>query len=241
MSRSRGEYSYKGVDNLGRESILSERLAFTGRIAAGIAHEIRNPLGNVSMAVQQLKEAFSEDSPWSKHIEVIIRNTERINFLITELLNCARPPELNIRPSDMHEVIENVLDSTRSSLSTQRIKVIKKFDSEPSIINVDREQINRVFLNVIINSVEAMPEGGTMTISTSIEEDLFVVKIQDTGEGIREEDIIRIFDPFFSTKPPGVGLGLSITYGIVVSHGGMLVVESIWKRGTVFTISLPTK
>lgn len=241
MSRSRGEYSYKGVDNLGRESILSERLAFTGRIAAGIAHEIRNPLGNVSMAVQQLKDAFSEDSPWSKHIEVIIRNTERINFLITELLNCARPPELNIRPHDMHEVIETVLDSIRSSLSTQRIKVIEKFDSKSSIINVDREQINRVFLNVIINSVEAMPEGGTMTVSTSIEEDLFVVKIQDTGEGIREEDIIRIFDPFFSTKPPGVGLGLSITYGIVVSHGGMIGVESIWKRGTVFTISLPTK
>ena len=241
MSSSRGEDSYKGVDNQNRESILSERLAFTGRIAAGIAHEIRNPLGNVSMAVQQLKEAFSEDSPWSKHIEVIIRNTERINFLITELLNCARPPELNIRPHDMHEVIETVLDSIRSSLTTQRIKVIKKFDSKPSIINVDREQIDRVFLNVIINSVEAMPEGGTMTVSTSIEEDLFVVKIQDTGEGIREEDIIRIFDPFFSTKPPGVGLGLSITYGIVVSHGGMIGVESIWKRGTVFTISLPTK
>ena len=241
MSISRGEDSYRGVGNQGKESVLSERLAFTGRIAASIAHEIRNPLGNVSIAAQQLKKAYSEDSPWSKHIEVIIRNTERINFLITELLNCARPPELNIRPSDMHEVIENVLNSTRSSLSTQRIKVIKKFDSKPSIINVDREQINRVFLNVIINSVEAMPEGGTMTVSTSIEEDLFVVKIQDTGEGIREEDIIRIFDPFFSTKPPGVGLGLSITYGIVVSHGGVISVESIWKRGAVFTISLPTK
>lgn len=239
MSGSRGEDSYKGVDNQARESILSERLAFTGRIAAGIAHEIRNPLGNVSMAVRQLKEAFSEDSPWSKHIEVIIRNTERINFLITELLNCARPPELNIRPSNMHEVIETVLDSIRSSLSTQRIKVIKKFDSKLSIINVDREQINRVFLNVIINSVEAMPEGGTMTISTSIENDLFIIKIQDTGEGIREEDIIKIFDPFFSNKSTGVGLGLSITYGIVVSHGGRIGVESIWKRGTVFTISLP--
>ena len=141
----------------------------------------------------------------------------------------------------MHEVIENVLDSIRNSLPTQRIEVIKKFNSKPSIINVDGEQINRVFLNVIINSVEAMPEGGTMTVSTSIEEDLFVVKIQDTGEGIPEEDIIRIFDPFFSTKPTGVGLGLSITYGIVVSHGGMIGVESIWKRGTVFTISLPTK
>lgn len=239
MSSSRDEDSYKGVSNRGKGSILSERLAFTGRIATGIAHEIRNPLGNVSMAVQQLKQAFTEDSPWSKHIEVIIRNTERINFLITELLNCARPPELNIRPHNMHEVIENVLDSIRSSLSTQQIEVIKKFDAKPSIINVDREQINRVFLNVIINSVEAMPEGGTMTISTSIEEDLFVVKIQDTGEGIPEEDIIRIFDPFFSTKPTGVGLGLSITYGIVVSHGGKIGVESIWKRGTVFTISLP--
>ena len=239
MSGSRGEDSYKGVGNQVKESVLSERLAFTGRIAASIAHEIRNPLGNVSIAAQQLKKAYSEDSPWSKHIEVIIRNTERINFLITELLNCARPPELNIRPSDMHEVIENVLDSIRGSLSTQRIEVIKKFDSKLPIINVDREQINRVFLNVIINSIEAMPEGGTMTISTSIEKDLFVVKIQDTGEGIREEDIIKIFDPFFSTKSTGVGLGLSITYGIVVSHGGRIGVESIWKRGTVFTISLP--
>ncbi len=240
MSGPRDEDFYKGVGKQGKGSILSERLAFTGRIAAGIAHEIRNPLGNVSMAVQQLKDAFSEDSPWSKHIEVIFRNTERINFLITELLNCARPPELNIRPHDMREVIENALDSVKGSLSTQRIKVIKKLDSKPSIINVDREQINRVLLNVIINSVEAMLEGGTMTISTSIEEeDFFDVKIQDTGVGIPEEDIIKIFDPFFSTKRTGVGLGLSITYGIVVSHGGRIGVESTWEKGTVFTISLP--
>jgi len=241
MSGSKGEDSYKRVGNHGKESVLSERLAFTGRIAASIAHEIRNPLANVSMAVQQLKKAYSEDNPWSKHIEVIIRNTERINFLITELLNCARPPELNIRSHDMHRIIEKVLGSIRSSLSIQLVEVIKKFDAKPSIINVDREHIYRVFLNVVINSVEAMPKGGTMTISTSIEGDFFVVKIQDTGVGIPEEDIIRIFDPFFSTKPMGVGLGLSIVYGIVVSHGGRISVESVWKRGTVFTISLPTK
>ncbi len=239
MSRSRDAYPYNRGRSHGKGSIQSERLAFTGRIAAGIAHEIRNPLGNVSISVQQLKQAFTEDSPWSKHIEVIIRNTERINFLITELLNCARPPELNIRPTDMHELIENVLDSIRDSLSTQRVEVIKKFDAKPTIIKVDGEQINRVFLNVIINSIEAMPNGGTITISTSIEEDLFVVKIQDTGGGICEEDIIKIFDPFFSTKSTGVGLGLSITYGIVVSHGGRIGVESVWERGAVFTISLP--
>ena len=243
MSESRDEDSYKRVGNHGKESVLSERLAFTGRIAASIAHEIRNPLGNVSLAVQQIKKAYSKskDNPWSKHIEVIIRNTERINFLITELLNCARPPELNIRPHNMHGIIEKVLGSIRSSLSIQLVEVIKKFDAKPSIINVDREHIYRVFLNVVINSVEAMPKGSTMTISTSIEGDFFIVKIQDTGVGIPEEDIIRIFDPFFSTKPMGVGLGLSIVYGIVVSHGGRISVESVWKRGTVFTISLPTK
>jgi len=241
MSGSKGEDSYKRVGNQGKESVLSERLAFTGRIAASIAHEIRNPLGNVSLAVQQLKKAYSEDSPWSKHIEVIIRNTERINFLITELLNCARPPELNIRPHDLYGIIENVLDSIKSSLSIQLVEVIKKFDAKPSIINVDREHIQRVFLNIIVNSVEAMPKGGTMTISSSIEEDFLVVKIQDTGVGILEEDIIRIFDPFFSTKPMGVGLGLSIVYGIVVSHGGEISVESIWKKGTIFTVSLPIK
>lgn len=242
MSISRGEDSYRGLGNQGKESsVLSERLAFTGRIAASIAHEIRNPLGNVSLAVQQLKKAYSEDSPWSKHIEVITRNTERINFLITELLNCARPPELNIRPHDLYWVIENVLDSMKSSLSTQGIKVIKKYDANQSIINVDKEHIQRVFLNIIVNSVEAMPKGGTMTISSSMEEDFLVVKIRDTGVGILEEDIIRIFDPFFSTKSMGVGLGLSIVYGIVVSHGGRISVESIWKNGSIFTISLPIK
>jgi len=241
MSGLKGEDFYKRVGNHGKESVLSERLAFTGRIAASIAHEIRNPLGNLSLAAQQLKKASSEDSPWFKHIEVIIRNTERINFLITELLNCARPPELNIRRHDLHGILENVLDSIKSSFSTQWIGVIKKFDAKLSIINVDKEHINRVFLNVVINAIGAMPKGGTMTISTSIEGDFFVVKIQDTGVGIPEEDIIKIFDPFFSTKRMGVGLGLSIVYGIVVSHGGRISVESVWKRGTVFTISLPIK
>ncbi len=241
MSRSRGEDSHGRSGGRKTQSVLSERLAFTGRIAAGIAHEIRNPLGNLSMSVQQLKAAFTEDSPWAKHIEVIIRNTNRINFLITELLNCARPPELSIRPYDIHEIIEGVLETLASKLAALRIQVRKGFSSRQSILSVDKEQINRAFSNVMINSIEAMPRGGTMTIGTEVEEGLFIVRIQDTGEGIPEEDIIRIFDPFFSTKPSGVGLGLSMTYGIVVSHGGMIGVESEWKKGTVFTISLPKK
>lgn len=228
-------------EQLNREggSIFSERLAFTGRIAASIAHEIRNPLSNVSLSVQQIKGAFPEDSPWARHVDIIIKNTERIDFLITELLNCARPPKLNIQPHDIHDILEGILDSIKTRTAPQRIDVRKRFTPGASMLGVDKEQINRVFSNVMINAVESMPEGGKMTITTGIEGDFFVTRIQDTGGGIPEEDIIRIFDPFFSTKPSGVGLGLSTTYGIVVSHGGTIGVESELKNGTVFTISLP--
>jgi signal transduction histidine kinase len=226
------------------ESGFSERLAFTGRIAASIAHEIRNPLTNVSMSVQQLKEAFSRDSPWAKHIEIIIRNTERINFLITELLNCARPPKLNMQIHDINGILESTLDSIKAKIITNQVEIKQDYATGIPVIKVDREQIARVFSNVMINALDAMPSGGVMTIATGLEGDFFVVKIRDTGNGIEEEDIIRIFDPFFSTKPSGVGLGLSMTYGIVVSHGGTIGVESKtnkWKKGTVFTISLPVK
>jgi len=222
------------------DSVFSERLAFTGRIAASIAHEIRNPLSNVSLSVQQLKAAFPADSPWARHVDIIIRNTERINFLITELLNCARPPKLNIQPHDIHEILDGVLDSVKAQTASQHIEVRKRYRLQSAVVSVDREQINRVFSNVLVNAVESMPKGGKMTILTGIEGDLFVTRIQDTGGGIPEEDIIRICDPFYRTKPSGVGLGLSTTYGIVVSHGGTIGVESEWGRGTTFTISLPT-
>jgi two-component system, sporulation sensor kinase E len=218
---------------------FAERLAFTGRIAASIAHEIRNPLTNVSMSAMQLKEAFAHDSPWTRHIEIIMRNTERINFLITELLNCARPPELNMQPHDINGILEGTLDSIRSKITAQRIRVRNAYCCGSSIVSVDREQITRVFSNVMINALDAMLEGGTLTIETGIEASSFIVKIKDTGTGIPEEDIIRIFDPFFSTKSSGIGLGLSMTYTTVVSHGGTINVESRRKKSTVFTISLP--
>ncbi|MCF8129792.1 MAG: hypothetical protein K9N10_14880 [Deltaproteobacteria bacterium] len=218
---------------------FSERLAFTGRIAASIAHEIRNPLTNVSLSARQLKEAFSEDSPWARHIEIIARNTERINFLITEMLNCARPPKLNMQPHDINGILDGTLDSIKAKMTAQKIRVRRTFCNGSPAVKVDREQITRVFSNVMINAMDAMPEGGVMSIETDRERDFFVVTIKDTGTGVPEEDIIRIFDPFFSTKSSGIGLGLSMTYTAVVSHGGTIGVESIEKKGTIFTISLP--
>ena len=231
--------SYLKLRDSKDESIRSEKLAFTGRIAASIAHEIRNPLTNVSISIQQLKKAFKPKDPGFKHVEIIIRNTERINYLITELLNCARPPKLKMRPYDIHKLLKDILESSKNEIESQRIKVVKEFTSKPSTINMDREHMERAFLNIVINAIEAMPKGGKLTIATEYDEDFFVVKIQDTGKGIPEEDIIKIFDPFFSSKFSGIGLGLTVCYGIIVSHGGIIEVESKPNEGSLFTVVLP--
>ncbi|MDO9463952.1 MAG: ATP-binding protein [bacterium] len=219
--------------------IRSEKLAFTGRIAANIAHEIRNPLTNVAMAVQQLGKTIKQEGHIAKHMDIIKRNTERINYLITELLNCARPPKLNIQPCNIHKVLEDILESNKTKISSKNIKIIKRFTSDTFIIKIDKEQMQRAFLNIVINAIEAMPKRGKLTIITEFKGNLFEVKVQDTGKGIPEEDIIRIFDPFFSSKSGGVGLGLTICYGIIVSHGGTIEVESKPKEGSIFMVSLP--
>lgn len=222
--------------------VRSEKLAYTGRIAASIAHEIRNPLTNVSMSIQRLKKMCKSSELQDmelRHLDIVEKNTERINYLITELLNCARPPRLNLKLYNPHRVLRSVLESTKTKIRSQRVKVIKRFISNPPKTMVDREQIERAFLNIVLNAIEAVPQKGKLTLITQVNKNFFVVKIQDNGKGIPEKDIFRIFDPFFSTKPGGVGLGLTLCYGIIVSHGGTIEVESKSRKGTIFTVSLP--
>ncbi len=251
LTRSQEELktSYTELKVSKDDLVRSEKLAYTGRIAASIAHEIRNPLTNVSMSVQQLKKGNKIKQEGLKHVEIVERNIERINYLITELLNCARPAKLNLQPYDIHKVLKDVLESAKTKLNLQKIKVTKNFTlhlckgagfiSKLPVLKIDKEQIERAFLNLITNAIEAMPGGGNLTIITEFNGNFFRVKIHDTGKGIPEKDIIKIFDPFFSTKPQGVGLGLSICYGIIVSHGGTIEVESKSKIGSTFTVSLP--
>ncbi len=241
LTRSQEELktSYTDLKVSKDDLVRSEKLAYTGRIAASIAHEIRNPLTNVSMSVQQLKKGNKIRNEGFKHVEIVERNIERINYLITELLNCARPAKLNLQPYDIHKVLKDVLESAKTKLNLQKIKVTKNLTSKLPVLKIDKEQIERAFLNLITNAIEAMPRGGDLTIITEFNGNFFRVKIQDTGKGIFEKDIIKIFDPFFSTKPQGVGLGLSICYGIIVSHRGTIEVESNWNKGSTFTVSLP--
>ena len=239
QSKEEFKSSYAELQDSKDELVRSEKLAFTGRIAASLAHEIRNPLTNVAMSVQQLKKTFKPDGPQIKHVEIITNNIGRANHLITELINCARPPKLNLQPYNVHNLLKSILESTKVKLRFQKVKAVKRFTTKASIIKMDKEQLERAFLNLVSNAVEAMPKGGMLTIVTELNGNFFRIKIQDTGKGIPEENIIKIFDPFFSTRADGVGLGLTVCYGIIVSHGGTIEVESKPKEGSVFTVSLP--
>ena len=241
LTRSREELgaSYEALKANKDDLVRSEKLAFTGRMAASIAHEIRNPLTNIVLSIRQLKENSKIKPEGLNYAEIVERNTNRIEYLITELLNCARPIKLNLQPWDVHLVIEDVLNVHKVRLKTQRIKVIKNLTSHPSILLVDKEYLGRVFLNIIANAIEAMQPGGNLSITTGKEKSNFVIKIQDNGRGIPEKNLIKIFDPFFSTKKRGAGLGLSTCQNIVTSHGGIIEVESAWRKGSSFSVSLP--
>ena len=222
------------------EGRQSERLAFTGRIAANIAHEIRNPSTSVSLALAQLSGALKPKEIQVKYLGIIERNINRINYLIDEMLNCARPPELNLKPHDIHEILKLAIESAELKMAVKKIRLVKKFTSADSTLNVDKEQIGRVFLNIIINAIDAMSDkGDILNIGTENNGESFQIKIKDTGKGIPEGDIIKIFDPFFTSKPSGIGLGLATSYSVVVSHGGTIEVSSEVSKGTTFTVTLP--
>ncbi|MCG2811932.1 MAG: ATP-binding protein [Candidatus Aminicenantes bacterium] len=233
------ERAYETLKAKKDELVRSEKLAFTGRMAAGIAHEIRNPLTNVILSIRQLKKSEKIKPKGLKYAAIVEKNTNRIEYLITELLNCARPIKLNLQLWDIHLLIKDILNIHKVRFKTQRIKVIKNLTVHPSILFFDKEHLGRVLLNLIANAIEAMRPGGNLSIVTKKGKSDFVIKIQDNGSGIPEKNLIKVFDPFFSTKKRGVGLGLSTCQNIVTSHGGLIEVESTWRKGSTFSVSLP--
>jgi two-component system cell cycle sensor histidine kinase/response regulator CckA len=241
LTRSREELgaSYRELKTKKDDLVRSEKLAFTGRMASGIAHEIRNPLTNVILSLRQLKKSEKIKPEVLKYAEIMERNTNRIEYLISELLNCARPVKLSIQPCDIHLLIRDILNVHKVRLKTQKITVVQNLAAHPAILAFDKEQLGRVFLNLIANAIEAMDSGGKLTIATKNEKKKFVCRIQDNGRGIPKKNLMNVFDPFFSTKKGGTGLGLSTCQNIVTSHGGLIEVESAWKKGSVFSVSLP--
>jgi len=219
----------------------SEKLASLGKLAAGVAHEINNPLTGILTNSSLLLEDLPADDPRREDVEVMVHETIRCREIVKRLLDFARQTKPQKRLADINALIENIILLVRNQTSFRNILIEKQLEAGLPEVLVDPDQIQQVFVNVILNAAEAMPKGGTLTIKSAISVggQQLVVTLADTGPGIPEEVRERIFDPFFTTKEHGTGLGLSITYGIVEQHGGSISVESSVGKGSMFVIQLP--
>ncbi|HEX4566854.1 MAG TPA: ATP-binding protein, partial [Vicinamibacterales bacterium] len=220
---------------------ISEKMASIGLLAAGVAHEVNTPLTGISSFTQMLLESASPEDPKTQVLEKIERQTFRAAKIVNGLLNLARPAQVDSGPCDINAVINDVLSLLEHQFRTGSIQVRKELAAvAPSVQGIEHK-LQQVFLNLFLNSRDAMPKGGWLTILTREDRTGAVVEVGDTGSGIPAEMLSRIYDPFFTTKAigKGTGLGLSIAYGIVQEHGGTITCDSQEGQGTRFTIRLP--
>lgn len=225
------------------ELITSGKLAAIGEMAKDVAHEINNPLTTMKSLIYSLHQEFKPADPRKRDTEIILDEIDKVNTLTLRFLQFARPKEPELSPGDVNQILEKVVLLFQSQIGSQGIEVKKDLDPNLPLVMIDPHQMGQAFVNLIMNAVQAMPEGGTLRISTrteSFDRAPFVeVRIGDTGGGIPESTAERIFDPFFTTKTSGTGLGLAITKGIIEHHSGRIGFDSRPGEGTVFSVALP--
>lgn len=227
-------------EQLRREITQSEKYKTLATLATGIAHEVKNPLTAIKTFSEYLPQRLDDKEFLKKFASIVGREVDRINDLIHQLLDYGKPAPLALKKTDINKLIENSADILNSKFIDQKIQVNKRFTSNKHLLNIDPNQIKQALLNILLNSIEAMPRGGELTISTSVTStSYFVIKIEDTGGGISKEDLSQIFDPFFSTRTDGTGLGLSITQGLISNHKGIIQIKSKLGSGTIVRIDLP--
>lgn len=229
--------------------IQAGRLVAVGELAAGVAHEINNPLaavlGSVQMAMKYYlnKEKIGEDDvkKSAELLTVAVKESHRAKNIIMNLLDFSREKEIVIMPCKLEDIIDESIPLVGHQVDLLHINIVKEFPKDLPKANVDRDQMKQVFINLFLNAVQAMPKGGTLQISGRAEGEKVIVNVSDTGCGIKEGDIPKIYDPFFTTKVPGkgAGLGLAVTYGIIKRLEGNIEVESQVGKGTTFTLTLP--
>ncbi|MFB3885416.1 MAG: PAS domain S-box protein [Thermodesulfobacteriota bacterium] len=223
--------------------VSSEKMASLGKLAAGIAHEINNPLGGILIYSSLMMEDLPQEDPKRGDLSRIVQEAGRCKEIVKSLLEFARQTEPKMEPTDVNRAINDGLFFLVNQALFHNIKTVKKLDSFLPFVQGNASQLKQVFMNIIVNAAEAMHGGGTLTITTFPAPDRKTVFVEftDTGEGIPEENLTRIFDPFFTTKEvgKGTGLGLATSYGIIEDHGGKISVKSQVGAGTTFTIELP--
>lgn len=225
----------------------AERSAVVGRVASGIAHEIRNPLNFINLSIDHLREAFAPQGEPMRatytHILITIKDElARLNRLVGDFLSYGRPAKLKLREIDARTLIEEVRDLVNTQAEQQGVRVnIEQNGARDTKLYGDAEQIKTCFSNLMINAIQAMPDGGALNISLRPDNSHLEIKFADTGTGITPEAMEQIFEPYYSTKDTGIGLGLPLTKKIIEEHGGLINVESEPDRGTTFTVTLLCK
>ena len=225
----------------------AERSAVVGRLASGIAHEIRNPLNFINLSIDHLQEKFAPQSggpreEYRRILRTIKDELARLNRLVTNFLSYGRPAKLKMREIDVRSLVEEVRDLVAAQSEQQNVKInIQHNGNGNAKLNADAEQLKTCFSNLMINAVQAMPEGGTLNITLNPNLSLVGIEFADTGSGIAPEALEQVFEPYYSTKETGIGLGLPLTKKIIEEHGGQITVQSELNKGTTFTVTLPRK
>jgi signal transduction histidine kinase len=231
------------LDRQQRELRNAERLAAVGRISAQITHEIRNPLNAIGLNAELLQEELARLTPAPREagqlVAAISREVDRLEGVAEEYLKFARMPRAAHAPLDLDELVASLLDFVSPELAAARIAVVRELAGDLPPVDGDEAQLRAVALNLVRNSREAMPGGGTLTLRTRQAEGGVELRVTDTGGGMPPEVLARIFEPFYTTKERGTGLGLAYARRVVAEHGGTIRCDSEPERGTTFTIRLP--
>ncbi len=226
--------------HLEQNLIRAERLAAIGELAASLAHEIKNPLAGISGAMEIIRERFALEDPHREIIGEVLHQIERLDNTVRDLLVYARPTPPDKRPTNLEELIDAVLTVLARERQLQPLQVIKHYPDQPTALNVDPDQMEQVFMNIVLNAAQAMTRPGQLVIRLTSEDGWCRVSFSDNGPGMIQEVARRAFEPFFTTKTRGTGLGLSICRKIVESHGGKMELKTALGEGSTVTVGLPT-
>jgi signal transduction histidine kinase len=224
--------------------IQSHKLRAIGTLTAGVAHELNNPINNITLTAHMLRDGYKDLAETEKQemIQDIVSQAERSQRIIGDLLDFARKSEYKIEPLDLGQLVQETVRLAGNQIKIANAEIEIEISPDLPPLQGDRQQLSQVFLNILLNALDAVDPGGRIWISTALEEpDLIAIKIADNGQGITEQVMPHIFDPFYTTKPlgKGTGLGLAVSQGIIARHGGEIDVASQEGEGTIFTITLP--
>ncbi|MGD9239207.1 MAG: ATP-binding protein [Desulfobacterales bacterium] len=243
VKRGEGIIQKRAMERLRLKERLAhaERLSSMGEMAAGISHEIRNPLGIIRSSAELLKKKAAEVDPENSIPDIIVEEASRLNTIITDFFNYAKPRSPNIAACRVEEVLEKNIKFLEAQMKAQGYVIKKNYQNSLPEIMADGTMLYQSFLNILINAMQSMPDGGRILVEVSSSDHLVTVHFDDEGQGIPNENLEKIWDPFFTTKEMGTGLGLGIVKNIVESHGGSIQIVNRPVRGTRVTIELPVK